>query len=557
VLTAGIGSAMCFVVGSLALAGSLAACHPAKNPQGASAPPGATAAPGATGSTPTPKTQQSYSAFGSYVPLPDWSGWCGLQPDGSQCAAPLVQAVKQQTPKSRPAVRQHGWQLWAAIWAPLTVAGARNDPHTQRTNLYGTKGCWSTFEDGSPACGGIYPIWLTWPNTGEPHGVAGALEAPSSGSGAATSTAPPAREAQTLRTRRHAYSATQVKGDPNPTQHQTVNTASPSYALPPLVLSKQCGMTTEQAKTWLAKQQYTEILDACASAGARGVFCLPTVAGQPGAICDGTAFVNQGDVMIATESLSVEGYDDIQKNALYDQTVLEKMYAAKTNPVSGMIGRSFISTKHMFWPVKGCKPGTQVGEAGCRVRYGALPPWVPKDFKAISYSTNADYLGYERWKSVVAIDTCKSTSPEATCPPGGSATLTLDYVSGARPISTKNPKVYSSDDFMHVQISGEVLKNHFTATDRALLDQATIWAYGDKSGGFEAGDFLVVVAMHVNTKELPSWAFQSVWWSPRSDALADCPLADVNHCFGQTGGYAANAGPGSKEPNEYSGLTQA
>ena len=86
------------------------------------------------------------------------------------------------------------------------------------------------------------------------------------------------------------------------------------------------------------------------------------------------------------------------------------------------------------------------------------------------------------------------------------------------------------------------------------LDQATIWAYGDDSNGFEAGDFLVVAAMHVVTKEVDTWAFQSVWWSPMNDTLADCPLDDYNHCFGQTGGYAATD-PGSATPNQYSGLS--
>ena len=58
----------------------------------------------------------------------------------------------------------------------------------------------------------------------------------------------------------------------------------------------------------------------------------------------------------------------------------------------------------------------------------------------------------------------------------------------------------------------------------------------------------MVAAMHVNTKELPSWAFQSVWWSPMSDVLAECPLADVNHCFGQSAGYAATSANVSRRP---------
>jgi hypothetical protein len=467
----------------------------------------------------------------------------------------MAQAVKQQTPQSRPTVRGHGWHLWSASWSPIPAGSGRNDAKSKRTNLYGTQGCWARLEDGSVACSGFYPIWMTWPNNGKPYSVSGLLKAPTSGSGAATATHPAALPGQTLIARRRAHGITPARGDPNPTQVQTVNTNAPTYALPPLTLSKQCGITTEQAKALLAKKQYQEIADACTKAGAPDVFCPPQPDQDP-AICDGTAFVNQGDVMIATESLSVEGYDDIQQAALYQEKVLQQMYVARAGTISGKIGRKFISTKHMFWPVKGCRPGAKVGDAGCRIRYGALPPWVPKNFRNVSYSTNADYLGYEQWKSVVAIDTCKGAAGDAPCPPGGPATLALDYVSGAKPIVTANPRVYTADDFLHIQISEEVLKSYFTATDRALLDQAMIWAYGDKSNGFEPGDFLVVAAMHVNTKELPSWALQSVWWSPMSDTLAECPLGDFNHCFGQTGGYAATA-PGSKQPNEYSGLTAA
>ena len=165
-------------------------------------------------------------------------------------------------------------------------------------------------------------------------------------------------------------------------------------------------------------------------------------------------------------------------------------------------------------------------------------------------------LGYERWTSVVAIDTCEASAEAGPCTPGAKARLALQYVSGATAITTQDPPVYPARAFAHVQISEETLQNHFTATDRALLDQATIWAYGDESNGFEAGDFLVVAAMHVNTKELSSWAFQSVWWSPMNDTLADCPLTEFNHCFGQAGAYAAMAAPGSAKPNQYSGLSQ-
>jgi hypothetical protein len=548
--------------------------HPAE--LGAAAP-GGSPAPGTVSPVPAGAASAdvrslpppSYSAFGPYVALPSWSGWCGLQPDSGVCAAPLKHAVDVQTRASRAAVRQHGWHLWAALLAPLPAERGRNDSHEQRTNLYGTAGCWSKFADGTSACSGVYPLWLTWPNTGKPYapklsaqasnGAASESGAPSRPAASAATPkerarpAPPGR-GRTLRTLHSAYGA--KTKSPDPTQKQTVNTPdAPSYALPPLVLTKECGIPIAQAKTWLDQKAYDAIVKACDAAGAPGLFCTPTGDAAP-AICDGTAFVNQGDVMIATESLSSEGYEDIQQHKLYDPETLSAMYSAQAGSISKDIGARFISTKHMYWPVKGCQPGARVGEKGCRIRYGALPPWVPKDFKRYSYATNADYLGYEKWQSVVAIDTCQGASPGAACPPGGAATLSLQYVSGARPITTPHPSVYPTSAFAHIQISAEALQNEFTPTDRALLDQAMIWAYGDASQGFEPGDFIVTVAMHVNTKEIASWALQSVWWSPMNDTVKDCPLADFDHCFGQAGAYAATAPGATAAPNQYSGLTR-
>jgi hypothetical protein len=33
----------------------------------------------------------------------------------------------------------------------------------------------------------------------------------------------------------------------------------------------------------------------------------------------------------------------------------------------------------------------------------------------------------------------------------------------------------------------------------------------------QAGDYAVLVAMHVNTKEIPFWTWQTFWWQPGAD----------------------------------------
>jgi hypothetical protein len=492
---------------------------------------------------PEPPPAPTFSAFGPYEPLPAWSGWCGAS-DDPECAAPLVRAVSwddpsKQTPRSRGVARRHGWHLWAGAWAPIQADGFTNDPHARLTNLYGTTGCWSKLPDGGPACGGTYPIWLTWPNNGAPMGAV----AP------AVADTPPPPPPETLRANSRAFAANHRASSPDPTVAMTVDPKpAPVYPLPPLVLVKACGVDKKAAASWIKNKDAAAINQAC---GRTLVATQGSGADALIVLVDGTTFVNQGDVMIATESLSAEAYADINEARLYDRAALDASYQAKAGTIAGSISEDYVSTKHMFWPVKGCRPDARVGAEGCRVRYGALPPWDPTRFRGVSYATDASYHGYETWGSVVAIDTCP------TCGPGGAAELVLEGVTlGGAPLSirTAKPSVYEVDTFQYVQLSNEALEGKLTVTDRALLDQATIWAYGEASNGFEPGDFLVVAAMHVNTKEIPTWAFQSVWWTPMSDTLSDCPLESYDRCFGQSAAYAATDGP-SVAPNRYSGLT--
>ncbi|CAM4055693.1 hypothetical protein [Pseudoalteromonas byunsanensis] len=517
-----------------------------------------------TPSASQPSAQKTFSHFGPYQALPTWSDWCPVNEAPDKCSSSLLKAVQNQNADSRKTVRAHGWQLWAGISSPLDNSGY--DSKTNTSTMFGTKSCWAENTNKQPACSGLFPLWLSWPNTGLPytpkaHKALGATNSDEAGSSIAgliqiNRNFSETNSADVSNFMLDAQATTQ---DPDPTKTQTVNTVGtiPTYKVPALAIVKQCGLSEDKVKPELViaydpKGSDTTKLAAweklnrlCTEQGKPDIIC-PNTSG----ICDGTAFVNQGDVMIATESLTTQAWNAIQNNKLYAGTsTLENLYAkddenVAANEVASWFNNKFISTKHMFWPVKGCNPNAKQNEQGCRVRYGALPPWVPKNFKDKSYATNADYLGYEKWGEVVAIDTC---GKECTAAP--SATLKLAHVEGASAITTNSPSVYKVQDFMHLQVSEETLNNAFTATDRALLDQATIWAYGDDSKGFEPGDFLVVVAMHVNTKEIATWAFQSVWWSPMDDSSNDCPVDKYNHCFGQADVYQATA-------FKYSGLNE-
>ena len=62
--------------------------------------------------------------------------------------------------------------------------------------------------------------------------------------------------------------------------------------------------------------------------------------------------------------------------------------------------------------------------------------------------------------------------------------------------------IYSVNDFIHFKVDADQAKN---ATD----------IFGPK---FNAGDFAVLVAMHVTTREIKRWTWQSFWWSENPDA---------------------------------------
>jgi len=210
-------------------------------------------------------------------------------------------------------------------------------------------------------------------------------------------------------------------------------------------------------------------------------------------ICDGTHFLFNGDIMIPTESLSKEGFDWIRREQVYQQGKLWELYRNKVKDLA--LPARYIVTKHMYWPVK----------AGS---VAAIPVW--HDYHNGQYP---DYAGYETWPDMVGVD-----------PTGQSIgkTVTASYLYGVFKPDQKTPwptqtgtvTIYGMKDFYYHQVTEDEWKS-FDEADKAILDAASWWA---NNAAFGPGDYLVTIAMHVNTKEIPSWALQSVWWSDRPDS---------------------------------------
>ncbi|MES3023770.1 MAG: hypothetical protein V4857_19565 [Pseudomonadota bacterium] len=323
-----------------------------------------------------------------------------------------------------------------------------------------------------PAAGMDWPVWYTWPNGTDAFAGKAALLA-----GTAAATMPPKRHMGRL-----------GGGTLNPVMVANI----PLYPIPAQVI-KAYPAATDPKK------------------------CNNVV-------CDGIHFAFNGDIMIATESLSKEALDFIRdpKQPVYKKSTLDTLYS-KADPSKRVHNLdappSYVVTKHMYWPVK-AKGLT------------ALPVWHD-DFDA-KYQ---DYAGYEKWKTVAAIDPSgKQVGKSAQ----------VSYLHGVTtsegkpwPTITKRAKVVGLQDFYHHRVT-QADWDSFDEADKAIINAASYWLSNQPFG---VGDYLVTVAMHINTKEIPSWGLQSVWWSDLPDSTP----------------YAANrpAGLTAKGPWKHYLLTEA
>ena len=82
-------------------------------------------------------------------------------------------------------------------------------------------------------------------------------------------------------------------------------------------------------------------------------------------------------------------------------------------------------------------------------------------------------------------------------------------------------RVVSVNDLYHRQMSQADL-NKLALCDRALLDASAYWAY---NRAFQPGDYLVLIAMHIMTKEQPDWVFSRSGIDPTRTSLISADIA--------------------------------
>ena len=214
-------------------------------------------------------------------------------------------------------------------------------------------------------------------------------------------------------------------------------------------------------------------------------------------INDGTHFAFNGDIMIATESLSKDAMAEIRDKSLYQWSTLDGLHANKKtvdfNP-------EYIVTKHMYWPVKANG-------------ITAVPIWKNKINGKKVEDSYPGYVGYEIWDTLVGVDPSGATAGQHADVEFLYCVINHDNCDENKPEVKANAAVYGLDQFYHHKITQEDWDS-FDDADKAILNAASYWANNQAIG---VGDYLITIAMHINTKELPGWTLQSVWWTDEPD----------------------------------------
>lgn len=243
--------------------------------------------------------------------------------------------------------------------------------------------------------------------------------------------------------------------------------------------------------------------------------CVQTVNGEP-KLMDGPTFQSNGDVMVAGVIYNQDAFNWIQGQRLYNANFLDPQLPVGDNSPPRNIQpfpSGSIVLKPMLWPVQG---GT----------YTALPVWddlLPSTDNSAN-DRGKTYSGFEvqsRWNRAVAIwgGTSAPAEPAAVPVTYLYNVLKADKRSQYGPITYADAAVVPVSDFYYFKYSAAQLQS-MDRCDRALLDTSAIWAYNRP---YAAGDFLVLMAMHIMTKEQPNWTFQSAWWHDKAHLCADAP----------------------------------
>jgi len=225
---------------------------------------------------------------------------------------------------------------------------------------------------------------------------------------------------------------------------------------------------------------------------------------KDGQILDGASFESNGDVMAAGVIYNKTAYDWIRSQRLYESATLnqQKPKAPAGQTAIQDFPPGSIVLKPMLWPVQ-------------RSGFTALPVWDNLT------SDGGQYIGFEvqkKWSRAVAI----TPTPQSTTIRPASIT----YLYGVKQVPptprgstiARAPIAIGPNTYRNFVVGVQDFYNWkpqiigMDDCDRAILDASANYAY---NRDFASGDYVVLVGMHIMTKEQTGWTFQTFWWTDK------------------------------------------
>ncbi|MHB1138527.1 MAG: hypothetical protein ACYC2O_06175 [Microthrixaceae bacterium] len=224
--------------------------------------------------------------------------------------------------------------------------------------------------------------------------------------------------------------------------------------------------------------------------------------------------------------------DVVHQNRFYDRSVLEGLDSdfdlagvragGRTIP---QLPNTSVMLKPVWWIVPGDEPSM-------------LPYWAGGEEPA---STDPQNPTWKSWRQCVLIDptrtaeqvaadadeltssdrTCNSGQPGETSMPGGRYEARAVGVDPAE------------SDFYAFRLTQDEVDG--LGQFKMMLDNTNREEELDK---VEAGDLAVLVAMHVSTREIADWTWQTFWWSPTPQSPPDLPPSSQSPPRDLTGPWA-------------------
>jgi hypothetical protein len=216
------------------------------------------------------------------------------------------------------------------------------------------------------------------------------------------------------------------------------------------------------------------------------------------AVDTGTAVRNRATVL-SFNRYNRQMLDQISQNGYYDRAVLQQLAngfdLAGTPPELRTVSE-FPNTSVMLKPVWFIVPGDAPS---------MLPYWAGETDKVTSNTANPSW---DTWKQCVLVDPTGKAKPDIarTCNPGEPGETSMKAKSYDVVPVDEDP---SKSDFYSFRLTQDEVDA--LGQDKMILDNSN---KQEKVEEVKAGDLAILTAMHVSTREIEDWTWQTFWWVP-------------------------------------------